>query len=366
MIVDAAFNTVGNFISTAYNNRLAEEREEKARLANYRLNEKAAENADRRTRALYNDLYSVGAQMDQLKDAGLSPSIYASGGLAGMSGQTGAQGGGTEGIYPNTYGINPIDVSQIRLNNAQANKLEEETRTEAGTNQRGQTEIEKNLSQIQEILSQKGLNDAAAALANYQAGYQEWYNNFCAANETSMSNKLFFDAEIAANQSEKLLYEAMLAGVQFEIAEDTKEEAKAQVRQDLENSIAQEAVFWSQVGLNKAQAKLAVARIDEVYGNLYLRNAELLNEIARTNIQADELKVHQGHLKVAKEELQQKWNIFQDNLEFEAYKLGKELHVKKLDIWVSNITQLWSSSMINRGMMGSSIINAGGKIIGGK
>lgn len=52
---------VGGLINAIYggiNNTMAENREHTARIENYELGEKAAENADARTRALYNDLQS--------------------------------------------------------------------------------------------------------------------------------------------------------------------------------------------------------------------------------------------------------------------------------------------------------------------
>lgn len=109
------------------NNLFAIGREKYAREENYKYGEQAANAADERTRALYRDLYSPQAQMQQLKEAGLSPSIYASGGLAGQSGHSGAQGTGASGISPDVYGIDPLADSQIKLNNAQAANVNENT-----------------------------------------------------------------------------------------------------------------------------------------------------------------------------------------------------------------------------------------------
>lgn len=54
--------------------------------------------------------------------------------MAGVSGQTGAQGAGASGISPTTYGISPLDIAQIsKLDaeteniKAQTNKVNEET-----------------------------------------------------------------------------------------------------------------------------------------------------------------------------------------------------------------------------------------------
>lgn len=59
------------------------------------FNERAAKNADTRTRALFTDLYSPEAKVKQLKKAGLSVGMmYGQGGASGTSSTQGAQGAG--------------------------------------------------------------------------------------------------------------------------------------------------------------------------------------------------------------------------------------------------------------------------------
>lgn len=59
------------------------------------FNERAAKNADARTRALFTDLYSPEAKVKQLKKAGLSVGMmYGQGGASGTSSTQGAQGAG--------------------------------------------------------------------------------------------------------------------------------------------------------------------------------------------------------------------------------------------------------------------------------
>ena len=62
---------------------------ELSRARNYYYGERQAANADARTRALYNDLYSPKALMKQYKEAGLSPSVMF-GGTPGQGGMSGA------------------------------------------------------------------------------------------------------------------------------------------------------------------------------------------------------------------------------------------------------------------------------------
>ena len=83
MAMDAAGSVVNNL-----NNELQMER-------TFGYNERAAKNSDKRTRALFTDLYSPEAKVKQLKKAGLSVGLmYGQGGASGTSSTQGAQGAG--------------------------------------------------------------------------------------------------------------------------------------------------------------------------------------------------------------------------------------------------------------------------------
>ena len=83
MAMDATGSLINNL-----NNELQMER-------TFGFNERAAKNADARTRALFTDLYSPEAKVKQLKKAGLSVGMmYGQGGASGTSSTQGAQGGG--------------------------------------------------------------------------------------------------------------------------------------------------------------------------------------------------------------------------------------------------------------------------------
>ena len=130
---------IGLITSTAsslFNNRLAQGREDHARAENAKYNELAAENADRRTRSLYNDLYSPQAQLQQIKNAGLSPSVFFGSGAVGQSGQAGAQGNGAGNISPNVFGIDVEKAASIDLMKAQADNLNADTRLKDTNNRR--------------------------------------------------------------------------------------------------------------------------------------------------------------------------------------------------------------------------------------
>lgn len=96
MLLDTIFGGAINAGIGAINNAWARDLQHEAREENYKLGEKAAENADKRTRALYKDFYSPEALLRQYKEAGLSPSMMF-GGTPGQGGTSGAQGSGAQG-----------------------------------------------------------------------------------------------------------------------------------------------------------------------------------------------------------------------------------------------------------------------------
>lgn len=125
---EMAFGGLVNAGSSIFSNWLAKEREDIARKENYRLGEMAAQNADARTRALYHDLQSPQALLQQYKDAGLSPSLmFASGGAGGATPAHAAQGTGAAGISPTTFGMDLLQGAQLAAINAQTEKTKAET-----------------------------------------------------------------------------------------------------------------------------------------------------------------------------------------------------------------------------------------------
>lgn len=122
----AAAGIISNWAQTLYNNDQAAYRTMLDRSTNYKYNEMAAENADKRTRALYNDIYSPQALMRQYKQAGLSPSLMF-GGTPGQGGMSGAQGAGPAGPQTPIFGVNALEGAQIANIIAQTEKTKAET-----------------------------------------------------------------------------------------------------------------------------------------------------------------------------------------------------------------------------------------------
>lgn len=263
-LIGGAFDIGAN----AYNNTAAAQREQIARRENYDLNEMAAENADKRTRALYSDLYSPKAQIQQLKEAGLSPSVYYDGGPAGMSGQSGAQGAGASGISPTIFGADPLTGAQIANLLAEADLKKEQANEYRGENAIGQ-------AKVKDLLAEAGYKEQSAKLAKAQEEGQDLDNYI----RTQGMNAELFEIKAKANR----------AGYDAEIAYESLEQAKlltsykketyiteVEIRKQTLNDLIQGITeSKSRTQLNKEQAEMLKAQAMKLYNDITLGWAEL-------------------------------------------------------------------------------------------
>lgn len=251
MPLGAAIGMIGNIASTSINNQYAEEREQKARADNFQYNEKAANAADERTRRLYSDLYSPKAQMQQLKETGLSPSIFASGGLAGKSGVSGAQGQGAGGISPNVFAADPIGAavaaSQIQKTKAEAKKLEGETNSIELKNSeqkyrnallkyeeftaRISNEITTNL-----VMNDNGVEKTIYDYATESETYKQFNDRMMNANyDNHPVAKTFLKTEAGQKQLRTIYYEVKQHENEMQLIETSLAEAK--LREQIANAL---------------------------------------------------------------------------------------------------------------------------------
>lgn len=145
MGAESILGVMGNIASTAINNYGANYRTEQDRKENYKYGEMAAENADRRTRALYADFYSPEALKRQYEAAGLSPSMMF-GGTPGQGGMSGAQGSGAAGPQTPFMPISLLEGAQVANIMADTAKKKEETKNISTDTQI--KELERSLSEM--------------------------------------------------------------------------------------------------------------------------------------------------------------------------------------------------------------------------
>lgn len=253
-LLGSAVNAGTSFLTAMYNNKQAEKREKTARKENFEYGEKAADAADARARAQYNDLYSIQAQMQQAKEAGLSPSVYASGGLQGKQG-IGAQGTGASGVSPTIYGVNPIDVSQIRLNNAQARKLNADAKVQE------ETGIDKANAEIKKLFADTISAQASTTFVQAQTEWQNLMNEF--KNESWA-----YDIQTIQGNAQKVVDECTKLQVEIDQAEN-----------DLQLSYQ---TFWTKVSQEEANLELVTKQILNAQKDLELKDEQINNIIADT------------------------------------------------------------------------------------
>lgn len=298
----------GNVAGTVVNNEMAKNREATARESNYQYNEKAADNADARARAQFNDLYSPMARLQQYRSAGLSPSQMFSGGMPSGQGQ-GMQGGGTNGTNPNVYGIDPVSAAQMGKTIAETKNIEADTKNKEETNKniiqdtllkaaqtgnmKEQVRLTRLLADYQDItnswadlINQGNINEQNARIGNLLASTEKNWNE---ARTAELHNYLTEDTyqelvrsvalqnEQAAMNIEKGLAEIGFMGEQIEIMKEelnikaydclikgmTLEETKREFDQTIELSVKKYNLEAQYAGQKNARAWL-----DCITGNL--------------------------------------------------------------------------------------------------
>lgn len=163
-VLPAIIGTAGSILQNQVQNQQSKENIEHAASVNYGYGEMSADSADARTRALYSDLYSPEAKVQQLKNAGLSVGLmYGQGGQGGTSSTAGAQGqgaGGQQGKQP--LGILQsaelgLMAAQAKKLNAEANNIEGDTAKKAEETQKLKDEQEKIRQEVKNLEGEKAL-----------------------------------------------------------------------------------------------------------------------------------------------------------------------------------------------------------------
>ena len=262
---------MGGAISAANsitNNLMAGRRESAARQGNYQYNEMAAENADRRTRKLYQDFQSPEALLRQYKEAGLSPSLMFGGG--GIGGQTtqGAQGAGAGGINPTIYGVDPLAGAQIAKTLAEVENIKQDTKKKGAETDLTFAQIDKT---VKESESQRLKNDWQAM------------DNICKSWETAIAQgKNEYEFKTIMKRYDILCDEARSAKVRAEIDEKTESDVINYATQKVRNLTADTILkkcqgheIFANIQMNVAQMEKMLADIVTQFGTLDLERDKL-------------------------------------------------------------------------------------------
>lgn len=232
---------------TAFNNWMSQEAAAEARAENYRYNEMAAVNANKRARQNYMEFYSPEALMKQYKEAGLSPSLMF-GGTPGQGGMTAPAGAGASGPQAQVMPYDFLSAAQAEALMAQAKKTEAETDVIEGKNQRGQAEIAG-------ILAEAGYKDASKAVQEAQKQSLDLSNYL---SEHTMQANIYTICELAdkaAYESAKAYNEMRSSKVLADLDEKTFETKCEYAKEELKLLVQNVSVAHSQWRLNDQQTR---------------------------------------------------------------------------------------------------------------
>lgn len=252
-----------------------------ARRENFEYNELAAANAASRQKAYtdylqklkyqqYYDLESPEAIIEQLKNAGLSPSIYANGavggGISGVSAANAPQGAGTagQGAIPITP-INPVAFSDMASgieSMARAKLVEEEAKRLRGENEMGKAEIT-------QIIADAGYKESAKKTQETQNRINDI--EFAIKNETynDAIRTIKANAEQAEWESEDAFFEAANKMQNFVFNAETFQDRANSIKGDVANTLADTALKYAKKQMTDEERAKIVAETEQIYTELF-------------------------------------------------------------------------------------------------
>lgn len=220
------------------------------RYQNYIYGEKAADAADARQRAQWEDMYSWSAQMRDLKNAGLNPSLIM-GKPSGQGGATAPQGSGAMGVTSGYAPVDPMTSAQLELlksqanvNNAEANNLNKDSQNKVQL-------LENLKQQLKTEQQQTLLTKAEAELMQFKSDLQAINFN----NDVALSTG---NTELLAKTLLELDNQIEISNLNIDFTQATFDAKCAQVYADLGLTNAQTKVTKAQYGLTVQQTQLCI------------------------------------------------------------------------------------------------------------
>lgn len=274
--VGGGLNTIGTLITNYQQHKYDLESMEKS----HKYNEESAENAFARQKQFYEQYQTPSAQIKQMQQAGLSPSMYAGGGMSGGQGTSVPQGGGTSPVSSsmNKYEIDPLTAAQIEDLKASAAEKRANAGEKQGDNPMGQAIIKNYNASTQNLIASAETEIEKKRLTHAQAETQEfinWLNDATSANQLQLSNQELN----AAYYNNLILFEQwQQQQIKTDIDKETKQTKINQAKADFQET-------WSRINLNKAikelnekQAEMLKNEIDKFITNHTYKTLELGDE----------------------------------------------------------------------------------------
>lgn len=254
-------STVGGYMGNHYANTQAEQSAHRSREENFMYGEMAANAADERYRKQYLDFYSPKAQLRQLKEAGLSPSVMYNG--TGAGGATAPQGGGAGGIQAPYYPTTAIEMAQMENIMAQTNKTKAETsNVEADTKNKGQ----------QYVLLGAQINNTLKDTEYKEVGIKalELSNDLQALTLQIENWKLAegITYEIIESEARKLYNESLLSEEQWKLAENNRKLAEETFETNVKMISQSYANLIQDFYLKSAQTQLTSIQAEKLINDM--------------------------------------------------------------------------------------------------
>lgn len=326
-------NLIGGAFKSGFDNLIGYFREGQAREENYRYNEMAANNADKRTRALYNDLYSPAAQLAQLKKAGLSPSLfYGDGG--GIAGQTGAMSAGGGSVSPSVFGIDPMTLAQTKLMEMQAYKAKQEGDAVKPTAE----------ASIKQMLADAGYKEAASKAQEAAAEYQNIKTTIETEGKKWTLQEMEWRAKKFQWNAEQAFWEYKDKELEYNFNEETFNSRMLLVDKQVQQITAD-------ILLKNAQTNLAIEQQEQIKQAVLQRWEEL-------RLKAVQLAQMKESIDNQKKFWDDSISNFQKALAQDLEKFGKSLTQGYIKMGVDAVT-----SLVNGNLLGGLL---GGLLDGGK
>lgn len=290
------FGAMAGIGQAAANNLIGAGVGAQARYENYKYGEMAAENADKRTRALYNDFYSPQALLKQYQAAGLSPSLMFDG-TPGQGGMSGAQGSGPSGVGPI---FSPIEMAQFQNLMADAKLKNAEADRASGKGPMGEADLKKTLADA-------GQAEASEALTKQQTLFTQLQNY---VKEGSKEYEIVQAAEMAKNYAHnatQAFWGAKNAKLQFDFNTQNFSNALEKARNETFQVAADILHKNAQINLTNKQIDKLMADIAQGWQALTYKGMEIANQwTAITNQKAQWDK----EIKLTERSLDQQMEIF--------------------------------------------------------
>lgn len=255
---------------SAMNNQWAESLARQDRKENYMYGEMAANNADRRTRRLYEDYYSPEALLKQYEAAGLSPSLMF-GGTPGQGGMSGAQGTGAAGPQTHFAPMSLVDTAQAAALFAQAEKTKEETKTEKGTNAKG-------AALLANIGADTGSKEAQTRLTNLSSDWQEVENLYQRPFKDLEYNQIEESINLVKWQAEGAKYAAKKDKINYKWSKEMYDEGLNPMKEQTSNIIADTLLKGAQKDLTEEQVNEVKQHVQYMIDDIFIRTMHLNNE----------------------------------------------------------------------------------------